>query len=256
MIVSNENPMPTASVWQLEFTRLIAFPVSPPFSVEQQWWKDLAAELPEDFVSIQEKHGRKDQGSLQGVLLSLTVDLSRIVWEARSPVLLYGTGSFPTLGPFREKVGWFVDLLSPWLMSSCPPLVRLAFSARLLQPAANVQEVYRVLADRLPAVNLDPNPDDFLLQINRRKKTSDVVPGLPINRMCTWSKMTAPMIREPGKPPKWPDKCYTALELDINTAPENTESLPPASLPRLFSELAYLGGNIADHGDKPHAHAS
>jgi hypothetical protein len=56
---------------------------------------------------------------------------------------------------------------------------------------------------------------------------------------------------EPGMPFQWPDRCYSALELDINTAPERTGALPAGSLPRLFQELASLGVDIAEHGDIP-----
>jgi hypothetical protein len=160
------------------------------------------------------------------------------------------SGNFPTLdGPFQDKIGWFVQLLNPWLMTSCPPLLRLAFSAKLLQPAASAKEAYRVLAFHLPTVNLDSNPSDFLLQINKRKEKSDIVDGLPINRVCTWSKMNVAIVVEPGRPFQWPDRSYSALELDINTAPERTEVLPGDSLPRLFQELASLGRDIAEHGD-------
>jgi hypothetical protein len=142
-------------------------------------------------------------------------------------------------------------LLDSWLTTSCPPLIRLALSAKLLQPAANAEEAYRVLAAHLPTVKLDSNPNDFLLQINRRKQKSDVVDGLPINRVCTWSKMNVAIVIEPGRPIHWPDGCYSALELDINTAPENTEILPRESLASLFTELASLGGDVAEHGDIP-----
>jgi hypothetical protein len=159
-------------------------------------------------------------------------------------------GDLPTLGPFREKVDWFVELLSPWLANSCPPLVRLAFAGKLLQPAATQQEAYRLLAAKLPTVRLEPNPNDFVFQINRRK-FSTVVNGLPINRVSTWSKMNIAFTVEPGKPFTWPDHCYTALELDINTAPEKTDILPHESLPRVFKELASLGVDIAERGDIP-----
>ena len=253
MNVSKEGRVWPASAWQLEFVRLIAFPATPAVFIDQQWWQELTSqyrEQSEDFVSTRKKHYRDDRGTVQGVLLALTVDLRQVVWEARSPDTVDESGNFPTMGPYREKVDWFVELLGPWLTNSCPPLVRLAFSAKLLQPAASAKEAYRVLADRLPSVKLESNPDDFLLQINRRKE-SDVVDGLPINRLSTWSKMNVAIVIEPGRPFKWPDRCYSALELDINTAPERTEVLPSESLPRLFRELACLGTDIAEHGDIP-----
>ena len=250
MKVPKKGRLPAASGWQLELVRLIAFPARPPVFLDQEWWQNLVAEQPEDFVSTRKKEYRDDRGSFQGLLLSLTVDFTRVVWEARPPAVVDQSGNFPTIdGPFQEKLGWFVELLTPWLTTSCPPLLRLAFSAKLLQPAASAKEAYRVLAAHLPTVNLDSNPNDFLMQINRRKEQSDVVDGLPINRVCTWSKMNVAIAIEPGRPFQWPDRCYSALELDINTAPERTEGLPRDSLPRLFQELASLGVEIAERGD-------
>jgi hypothetical protein len=254
MSLSTESLFPTASSWQLEFVRLIAFPVpaNPTLSLDQEWWNEVAGAQPEDYISIRKKQSRDDRGTFQGVLLSLTVDIGRIVWEARPPAVVDVSGHFPTFdGPFQDKVSWFVQLLTPWLKTSCPPLLRLAFSAKLLQPATSSQEAYRVLAAHLPMVRFDPNPNDFLLQLNRRKEKSDVVDGLPINRLSTWYKMNAVIEIEPGRPFNWPDHCYGALELDINTAPERAEVLPRNSLPQLFQELAALGVVIAERGDRP-----
>jgi hypothetical protein len=250
--VAKKGRLPAVSAWQLEFVRLIAFPARPAVFLDQDWWNDLVVEQPDDFVSTHKKDYRDDRGSFQGVQLSLTVDVARVVWEARSPAVVDGSGNYPTLDePFRDKIGWFVELLNPWLTTSCPPLQRLAFSAKLLQPAASAQEAYRVLAAHLPTVNLDSNPNDFFLQINRRKETSDVVAGLPINRVSAWSKLIVAVAVEPGRLFQWPDRCYSALELDINTVPEWTDVLPRASLPRLFQELASLGVAIAERGDTP-----
>jgi hypothetical protein len=175
------------------------------------------------------------------------------VWLAKSPGDVGDLpGVLPTLGPFREKIDWFVALLTPWLANSCPPLKRLAFTGKLLQSASTAREAYRVLAAHLPAVNLEQNPNDFMLQINRRRD-SRVVAGLPINRVSTWSKLNVTFLTESqGETPfRWPENCYSALELDVNTAPEIADILPRESLPRLFGELASLGVEIAERGDIP-----
>jgi hypothetical protein len=248
---SNQGPPLATSVWQLEFARLIAFSAIAPVSIQQEWWRDLTGAQPDDFVSTRKAHLRDDRGSFRGALLSVMVDVKRVVWEARSPAVVDQSGAFPMLGPLRETLAWFVELLTPWLMSVSPPLVRLAFSAKLLQPANTPEEAYRVLAAQLPAVNLDSKPDDFALQINRRRESSDIVVGLPINRVCTWSKMNVAVFAEPGTPFTWPERCYSALELDINTAPEKAAILPRTSLPQLFRELVSLGEDIAERGDIP-----
>ncbi|HEV3385532.1 MAG TPA: hypothetical protein VG097_12010 [Gemmata sp.] len=251
--VPKKASLPTTSVWQLQSVRLIAFPTTPPALLDQNWWEMLVGTRPKDFVSTRKLELRDDRGTIQErELLSLNVDLSRIVWEARPHLVVDKSGNYPAFdGSFREKITWFVKLLNPWLKTSCPPLLRLAFSAKLLHLANNVKEAYRVLADHLPAINLDSNPNDFQLQINRRKDSSDVVAGLGINRVSTWSKLNIEIIIEQGKPFRWPDRCYSSLELDINTAPESSEVLPRNSLPQLFLELASLGLEIAEKGDIP-----
>jgi hypothetical protein len=237
------------SAWRLEFVRLIAFPAGPAVSLDQEWWKGVAGEPPDDFLSTRKKESREDEGSFQGALLSLAVAFGRVVWEARPPAVVDQSGNYPTFEePFQEKPRWFVELLKPWLATSCPPLLRLAFSAKLLRPAASAELAYRDLQAQLPMVNLESDPNDFLLQINRREK-SVVVKGLPINRISTWSKMNVAILIEPGKPFTWPDRCYSALELDINTAPERGDILPRESLPRLFEELVSFGLDIAQRGD-------
>jgi hypothetical protein len=248
----DKDRLRASSAWQLEFVRLIGFPVRPWIVPDADWWKDVAGACPGDFVSTRKKDYRDDRGSFQAALLSLTVSMNRVIWEARPPAEVDESGNFPTFtDPFEGRFAWFIELLLPWLRTSCPPLLRLAFSAKLLHAAASADEAYRVLASKLPIVHLESKPNDFLLQINRRKKNSTVVKRLPINRVSTWSKMNVAIFVEPGQPFQWPDRCYAALELDINTATENAEGLPPKVLPPLFEELKSLGVDIVEHGDHP-----
>jgi hypothetical protein len=251
--VTKKGRLPVASAWQLQVVRLIAFPDKPPALLEQNWWKDLVIETPQDFVSTRKVGFHDDRGSIQErVLLSLTLDLNRVVWEARPHALVDKSGNYPTFdGQFRQSISWFGNLMNGWLTTSCPPLFRLAFSAKLLRLAANAKEAYEVLAAHLPTVNLDSNPNDFLLQINRRKEKSGVVADLSINRVSTWSKLNVEIVIEPGKPFRWPDRCYSSVELDVNSAPERTEILPRTKLPQLFEELTSLGVEIAERGDIP-----
>jgi hypothetical protein len=245
----------SASAWQLEFARLVAFPAEPP-SLSQPWWQELTSEQPDDFVSTRKKHAREDRGTIEGGILSLEVDLAHVVWLVQPSGKLEeaADASLPTIGPFRDKIAWFVELVSPWLAKSCPPLVRLAFMAKLLQRAAGPQDAYRILGAplHLPDEIFAPAPNDFALQINRRRH-STVVSGLEVNRLSTWSKFALAVSVETGPTAslRWSDSCYAALELDVNTAPERAELLPQQFLPRLFRELASLGVEIAERGDVP-----
>jgi hypothetical protein len=120
----------------------------------------------------------------------------------------------------------------------------------MLQASATQKGAFEVLAAHLPGVKLEPNPNNFVLQINRRKD-SNVVKGLALNRVSTWAKMDVVFSVEPGRPFQWPENCYSALDLDINTAPEQTDVLPRECLRELLRELKDHAVAIAEHGDIP-----
>jgi hypothetical protein len=239
------------SDWQLEFARLVVFPIDPPLFLEQQWWQDITSEQPEESVSNRKNNYREEKGSFEGMVLSLRIEPSRVDWLIQPGAGIDEQfGDYPTIGPFREKVEWFVGLLSPWLDKSCPPIQRLAFTGKLLQPASSAQEAYRLLGAYLPTAKLDTNPDDFLFQVNRRRR-SNVLPALPLNRISAWSKLNLALAMQPKSSFTWPEKCYSAVEFDINTPPESAAVLPHKSLPPLFRELASLAIEIAENGDTP-----
>lgn len=238
--------LPELSAWQLEFARLFAYPVESPWPLAQRWWQALGGE-PHDFKSVPKKQRRVDGGTFNGSILTLNLDNNRIVWEV-GPIPQ--ANSLPTLGPFREKFNGVVELLTPWLTNSCPPIRRMAFGGKLLQKAETAQQAFRILAAHLPWAHLEPIANDFILQINRRRD-SRTIAGLGLNRVSTWSKMNVVFSVKPGEPFKWPDECYSALELDINTAPEKIDILSRQSLPQLVRELADLAVEIAERGDIP-----
>jgi hypothetical protein len=244
------------AAWQLEFARLFAYPVESPLLIQQRWWQALAGQ-PDDFELHETKQSRKVSGSINGARLSLTIDPNHIIWEIQPPPQ---GGPLPTLGQFREKLEWVVAKLTPWLANSCPPIRRLSFNWKLLQFAATQRKAFEILAHYLPGelifkrsagMDVEPrSPNDFILQMNRRRD-STVIGGLPLNRVSTWSKINVPFVVDAEKDFEWPEECYSALELQINTAPEKTKVLPPEQVPQLFRELADLGVEIADHGDIP-----
>jgi hypothetical protein len=237
--------------WELEFARLIAFPTSSSLLVKQNWWRELVPEVPNDFTVSGNGTYQDWRGTFEGKLLALTITERHVVWEVRSPALVGQSGYFPTVGRFQEQLRWFLNLMSPWLGKSCPPVARIAFSAKLLHATTAVHDTYRILGNCLPAIKaiLDPNPNDFALQINRRK-ASGLVPGLAFNRFSTWAKMNLATLVEPGRPLKWNESgSYCTLELDVNTPPEYAHILPRERLPELFRELAESGIHLAEYGD-------
>jgi hypothetical protein len=246
---ATEPAPPGAPTWQLEFARLIAFPAEPPLGLKQNWWQELVGGQPDDYTLTRTKGGHAERGTFQDVGLSLTIDNHRIEWLVEPLGRLdESDGSLPTIGPFRDTIPWFARLMTLWLAKSAPPVLRLAFVCKLLQPAGTQEEVYRALERLLPGVRLTPRPNDFLYHVNRRRY-SRFVDGLQINRMSTWSKLNVIFSVEPGKPFAWPEKGYSAVQLDINTAPEKGGILSADLAPPLFEELVALGLEIAERGD-------
>jgi hypothetical protein len=246
---ATEPTISESPAWQLEFARLIAFPAEPAPGMNQNWWQELAGGKPDDHKLTQTKGSHEERGTFQGVGLSLRIDYHRIEWLIEPLGKLdESDGSLPTIGPFRDTIPWFARLMTSWLGKPAPPVLRLAFVCKLLQPAERQENVYRVLEHMLHYVKLTPRPNDFLYHVNRRRN-SKVVGGLEINRMSTWSKMNILFSCEPGKAFTWPEKGYSAVQLDINTAPEKGGILPAALVSPLFEELVRFGLEIAERGD-------
>ncbi len=237
--------------WQLESARLIAFPTESPLFLDQHWWLDLTSGQAEGLTSAQKKNLREERVNFDGVSLSLRIGPTWVEWSIQPIGDLEGqSAAYPVIGPYWEKVNWFVELLTPWLANLRTPLLRLAFTGKLLQAAATQEEAYQVLSTHLRTLHLGSNPNDLLFQVNRRR-ISTVVPDLPINRVSTWSKRNLTISGSYATPFSWPDNCYSALELDMNTAPERPIPLPQQSLSPLFRELATFGVEIAQYGDIP-----
>ena len=138
-------------------------------------------------------------------------------------------------------------------------VARVAFGANLVQPADNMRDAHKRLADYLTNVTIDlENSFDLSYQINRRRE-SKVIPQLQINRLSKWSVMT----QETGSfafqfGQNVVDTAFSApvtqafasgLELDINTIPADSLILPEAKLFTLFGELLDLGKEVAEEGD-------
>ena len=46
---------PAASDWQVDFVRLIAFPLTPPILLDQEWWRGAVGEQPDDYAPTRKK---------------------------------------------------------------------------------------------------------------------------------------------------------------------------------------------------------
>jgi hypothetical protein len=186
--------------------------------------------------------------------VTLCVNAERIQWSA-TPVVNAERRleALPLLGSYLEKSNWLRNLMGRWL-PNCPPIKRVAFIAPLLQPVTDPSEGMRLLDRYLRYLEVHPESGDLLYRINRRKP-STAVPGVDINRVCTWALSTAFLFEVEVSPlsasqrEASPQGLYCALGLDVNTMPENQATLAQDRLPELLSELVNTATEVATRGD-------
>lgn len=218
----------------------------------QTWWRDLVGELPET-KNTQPRTGEQvETGHYGDGNLVLNTHAIRIDWRYRVDELAFETSRIPTLGNFQQAVDKFRDLMNRWLgMNDTPSFVRLAFGVDLIHPVDRSEEVYSVLKKYLPFDVDLKNASDFLYQINRRRDANVDIPSLSINRLSKWSGLKMELtILQPIQ--QSPTKLFAArLELDINTADDFEDEIPPSKTEELFQELIALGEEISRQGDIP-----
>jgi hypothetical protein len=257
--MSRDAPRPPEpTVWQAQYLRFISFPVQPQNTVNQNWWHEVARTERES--RVEKKREVEEEGTVDGVALSLSIDLLRVQWTAvprqNAETLLDG---IPVLGPFLQWREWFQNVMNRWFPLS-PEIHRLAFAGVLIQPVGDRREGYELLNRYLRWVDLDPSSSDLLYRINRRI-ASRSLDDLEINRLMTWSvgqfnvMMRVQLLGEAGQPraeqTEQVERHACVLELDINTVPEPRERvLPREALPQIFEELVNLGVDIAARGDE------
>jgi hypothetical protein len=253
---SVKDAIPDRQEWRIHHITMIAFPIDAQLGLDQNWWKDLTGSQPESSTKKPQK--REDSGPFEDVTLSLDIDPFRVSWTISPLVDLHNLPvNFPTLGGVFSRRDWLVSLMSRWLDVS-PPIKRLAFAGSLLQFVPTKEQSYRRLNSYLHGVDVDPDTSDFMYRLNRQRESRTGVPGLRVNRLCTWTaaklkfglQAVSKGTREIRDVPLCEEQYACAIELDINTAPDFPMSeLPRDSLRDIFSELVDIGLQAAERGD-------
>lgn len=186
--------LPPLTAWQATGFRLTAFP-SPAADFEgTTWWTDVVGTEPERRISKPKMSQQQDEGPSCDGNLILNVQPSRIDWLLQPPREELEQISFPSIGSFPEVLDSYVKLMISWLASpTCPPLIRLAFGAILIQPTQDRAEAYKRLGPYLHYVEIDPKASsDFFYQINRPRKSRT-----GISSLLSFSSLQIP---DPGFP--------------------------------------------------------
>jgi hypothetical protein len=241
--------------WVAQTLRVTLFPVEADWNIDasHEWWQTLFGDQP-DCRSLSPKFKNLDaEGTYAGGSTRLSAQLPRVDWFFITPQSVPAEESRWGIGPFVRCIDEFVGPMIKWL-EIAPLAARLALGVVAILPVADLRAGYHQLTPYLPCVKL--NPDDsqnFFYQINRRRQ-SNVLPELTVNRLANWSVaafMNGQFILSPGSA-----SVITAgqefgcvLQLDINSDPEPTTSLKRDALPRLFHEFVELAHEIVAEGD-------
>ncbi len=227
--------------------------------VDPAWWQELTGAPPEEKVTKAQGAVQIHQGPFNGGRLVLDIKPGRIdwVWTVVDSIDK-ATEGLPSLGPFDKTAASFADLLTVWF-AKAPEVSRLAFGAKLFQPASSPEDALSRLAKQLHAVKVDPkNSSDLTYSINRPRQSSSGVPNLKINRLSKWGAGVYQSIqidlmvgtKDLAKPvPIGAEYGMCLLELDINTMPDPRVSLPRGQLSDIMKELTAFGIGIAAEGD-------
>jgi len=248
--------LPDRMEWCARHLRMIAFPVEPQLTAEQNWWAELTGSQPE--ATLRKPQKREDSGTFQGVALTVEVDPFRVKWTVAPRIDADNfPDEFPTLGRAFERRDWLIDVMGRWL-TDCPPIKRLAFAANLLQFVDSREEAYSRLNKYLLSVEVDPDSSDFMYRVNRRRESQTGIEGLRINRLCTWAaaKLSFGLYAvsqgtgESQNVSIKEDQNACVLELDVNTVPDFPgPQLPKDTLLQIYTELVDVGLETAELGD-------
>jgi hypothetical protein len=232
-------------------------------SPASDWWTPLIGSEPES--SVRKKHERVDSGEFNGLPLKVASDQIRTIWTLAPRVAVSAAdgveGFPPAIGPVEDFEKIFSGLMDRWLSSEqCPPMIRLAYNVKLFWFTNSREQNYRILAEHLPTVQIDPESRDFLYRVNRLGESA-AVPSLRINRLGTWSSAQltvqievmpkSDIIDSPSMRRERTDFHAAMLQLDINTDQARTSALPRESLSQLWLEMVEFGRAIANRGDCP-----
>lgn len=246
-------------VENIRFTSFLAEPVDT--RARGIWWSELTGE---DSQRIQKSDDVYSEiGPYEGQQLTLGCQSDkRLDWVLNSEVGEPDDlrADLPTVS-FRKSLDVLLPLVEKWLtLNNCPAAKRLALGVVLLQPVDTKQQGYEKLGPYLEkVVTLDPaGSSDFRYTINRRRN-SEIVPDLEINRLTTWfvwvwkrvklsvrmrSDTEVTREQETGE-----QQMACRLDMDINTVAEFQGEFTPQRQGELLQELSKLATEIAVKGD-------
>ncbi len=225
--------------WQIESLRFTAFP-SEPQRPQENAWESLRGSPPPWQQARPREDLVRESGPFGSGALTYDANPTRIDWRCLSQTKDDGP---PDLGGFPGGAASFLRLMKMWLKDA-PRLKRIGYGPTLLLPVSTQEEGNAVLNRVLPEVEIDRDCRDFFYQVNRRKN-SEQINGLALNRLTRWAVQTFARTRVPIQqndttPYQQESVCACRLDLDFNTDHEFAKKLPKTRLGKLLDELSKL----------------
>lgn len=240
--------------WLAEGIRLTAFPSSEVSDASLEWC-DFTAEESERREQRKKEALTIEEGSYGNGRLRLLIRPTRLDWQY-VPDEEKSETTIPTIGSVSDVVNSFSDSAKWWLRHKAPDMERVAFGVVLSQFINDWEEGLKTLQPLLPHVDIDTGAiRDFKYMVNRRR-ASNVIHKLEINRLNTWSVSERQLLSvqvsqsSPRPEHRMRSQFVSGLELDVNTAPEWV-GLEREYLEDVFNELVMFGLEIANRGDVP-----
>jgi hypothetical protein len=241
--------------WQIRSLRVTIFP--PPDS--DTWtlpsWQSLLRGEPENRLTpgpgIKLEEGEFERGRIaiqrqHTVPVRADIRYTGIAPDPESDVI-------PSLGTWEEVIATFAPVRAAVLNENLT-ISRIAIGVEHFQPVTDVDEAFRVLSERIDPERFElTNVRDFTYQINRRS-TSEVVPGLLLNRLAKWYvgmwRVTRINPTSGTLLPEGEGIVGPSLTTDVNSDGDRQSPLPIDHLSELLSELERETEHLALRGDR------
>ena len=239
---------PELAEWRAEMLRLTAFTSAQLTNQSSEWWQQITGAQPESISSKPAIGVHSAEGTTETFRFILNIVPGRIDLIA-APNPSENTPT-PDLGSFVTLAKSFVAYLEPWLKSCSFPIARIAFGSTVRILVNDRVEGYKVLAELLPTVQIDPEgTTDFMYQINRPIKSKHIS-GLKLNRLCKWGVLDIQLLpfSENSQPIQHTHFCR--VELDLSSDKDYQDNIGN-KVALIFEELVGLGTALVGQGDAP-----
>jgi hypothetical protein len=242
-------PIPVITSWKLESLRLSVFLVEAIDPNQQDWWKSITGLESETSTSKRQTGEYTEDGVFGDWRLTLainTISHNRVDWVAypATPDLI----SFSSIGSYVEESEKFFKLFNRWLLDNCPPTIRIAYGAVLLNEVSDRKAGYEILSACLPIIKFNPESwTDFSFQVNN-KNSSEVLAGMTLNILTKWNAIQMVRIPIEQTSSAHTDKNACRLEFDLSSEADNKAPIEAGNLSLLYTEFRTIADRYVSNG--------